>query len=243
MSDFFFFAFIGFIAQMIDGTLGMAYGVSCNTLLLGLGISPLTASASVHTAEVFTTAVSGFSHFKLGNVDLSLFKKLVVPGVVGGVIGAYILSSLPGEKLKPFISLYLLIMGLLILYRSAKGKEEKEIKSKLIPLGFMGGFFDAIGGGGWGPIVTTTLVARGNNVRKTIGSVNLAEFFLTVMISIVFLVTVKLTNWKIITGLISGGVLAAPLAARICKKIPHRKLMVGVGILISLVSAKTLLKI
>lgn len=243
MNDFLFFAIIGFIAQMIDGTLGMAYGVSCNTLLMALGVTPVMASASVHTAEVFTTAVSGFSHFKLGNVDLSLFKKLVFPGVIGGVIGAYILSSFPGENLKPFISLYLLIMGLLIIYKSTKEKEEKDVKSKIIPLGLIGGFFDAIGGGGWGPIVTITLVARGNNVRKTVGSVNLAEFFLTVMISFVFLVTVKLTSWKIILGLITGGVLAAPLAANLCKKISHKILMVCVGILISLVSIKTLLKI
>ena len=175
------FAIVGFVAQMIDGALGMAYGVSSTTFLLSLGIPPAVASASVHTAEIFTSGISGFSHLRLGNVDKKLFKKLLIPGIVGGIVGAYILTSVPGKVMKPFVALYLLIMGLMILWKVLKKQvQEVEVRTKLIPLGLAGGFFDAIGGGGWGPVVTSTLVMRGNHPRFTIGSVNLAEFFVTV---------------------------------------------------------------
>jgi len=231
---------VGFIAQMIDGTLGMAYGVSSTTFLLSMGIPPVTASASVHTSEIFTTAVSGLSHLRFGNVDKELFRKLLIPGVLGGIVGAYILTAIPGETIKPFISFYLLIMGLVILWKAFRKVEEKKVKTKLFPLGVSGGFFDAIGGGGWGPIVTSTLVARGNNPRFSIGSVNLAEFFVTVAEVATFLAIIGLVHREIIVGLVIGGILAAPLAAYICKRLPSRMLMIIVGALIVLLSIRTI---
>jgi uncharacterized membrane protein YfcA len=237
----FLFIVVGFMAQMIDGALGMAYGVSSTTFLLSLGLPPAAASASVHTAEVFTTLASGLSHLKLGNVDKTMFKKLVIPGVLGGITGAYILTSVPGEVIKPLVSAYLLIMGLIILYKVLFTKaRERNVQTHLIPLATVGGFFDAIGGGGWGPIVTSTIVARGHSPRLTVGSVNLAEFFVTFAEAVTFLLTLKIMHWQPILGLLIGGVLAAPLAAFVCKRVPTRALMTIVGTLIIVLSVRTI---
>jgi len=235
------FIIVGFIAQMVDGSLGMAYGVSSNTFLLSIGIPPATASASVHTAEIFTTMASGLSHFRLGNVDRKLFEKLLVPGIIGGIIGAYILTSVPGKAIKPFIAIYLFIIGIVILRKAFKKIEVNEVETRIVPLGLTGGFFDAMGGGGWGPIVTSTLIARGNHPRFTIGSVNTAEFFVTVSESIVFILTIGLAHWRIIVGLMAGGVIAAPIAAYTCKKLPTRLLMIIIGGLIMILSTRTIL--
>lgn len=235
------FAMVGFFAQMIDGALGMAYGVSSTTFLLSIGIPPVGASASVHTAEIFTSGISGLSHLKFGNVDKKLFKKLLIPGVIGGILGAYILVSIPGKIIKPFVAVYLLIMGLMILWKAFKKIQEEKVRTKLFPLGIVGGFFDAIGGGGWGPIVTSTLIARGNNPRFSIGSVNLAEFFVTVAEVATFFTMIGLLRyWQIIVGLIIGGVIAAPLAAYVCKRLPARVLMIIIGILIVGLSLRTI---
>ena len=231
---------VGFIAQMIDGALGMAYGVTSTTFLLSLGIPPVAASASVHTAEIFASGASGLAHLRFGNVDKKLFRKLLIPGIIGGILGAYILTTVPGKTIKPFIAFYLLIMGLIILGKAFKKIEEKEVETKLLPLGICGGFFDAVGGGGWGPIVTSTLVARGHNPRFSIGSVNLAEFFVTVAEVATFLTIIGLVHWQIIVGLIIGGVLAAPLAAYVCKRLPPRALMIMVGLLIMVLSIRTI---
>jgi uncharacterized membrane protein YfcA len=234
------FIIVGFIAQIIDGALGMAYGVSSTTVLLGIGIPPATASASVHTAEIFTSGVSGLSHLKLGNVDKKLLWKLLIPGVIGGALGAYILTAVPGKMIKPFVAFYLLIMGVIVLRKAFKKIQEKKARTRLFPLGLVGGFCDAIGGGGWGPIVTSTLVARGHNPRFTIGSVNLAEFFVTVTEVATFLATIGLLQWQVIVGLIVGGVLAAPLAAYVCKRLPTKTLMIMVGTLIIALSIRTI---
>jgi len=226
---------------MVDGSLGMAYGVSSNTFLLSIGIPPATASASVHTAEIFTTMASGLSHLRLGNVDRKLFEKLLVPGIIGGIIGAYILTSVPGKAIKPFIAIYLFIIGIVILRKAFKKIEVNEVETRIVPLGLTGGFFDAMGGGGWGPIVTSTLIARGNHPRFTIGSVNTAEFFVTVSESIVFILTIGLAHWRIIVGLMAGGVIAAPIAAYTCKKLPTRLLMIIIGGLIMILSTRTIL--
>ena len=231
---------VGFIAQIIDGALGMAYGVTSTTFLLSLGIPPVAASASVHTAEIFASGASGLAHLRFGNVDKKLFKKLLIPGIMGGILGAYILTVVPGKTIKPFIAFYLLIMGLIILRKAFKKIEEKEVKTKLLPLGVSGGFFDAVGGGGWGPIVTSTLVARGHNPRFSIGSVNLAEFFVTIAEVATFLTIIGLVHWQIIVGLIIGGVLAAPLAAYVCRRLPPRALMIMVGLLIVALSIRTI---
>jgi len=231
---------VGFAAQLIDGALGMAYGVSSNTFLLSLGIPPAAASASIHAAEVFTTGVSGLSHWRMGNVKGEMIRRLLIPGVIGGVLGAYILTAAPGGVIKPFVAAYLLVMGLVILSKAFKRIEEREVTTALAPLGLIGGFFDAIGGGGWGPIVTSTLVARGSHLRYTIGSVNLTEFFVTLAESVTFILTIGLAHWQIILGLIIGGVIAAPLAAYICKRVPARPLMVMVGALIIVLSIRTI---
>jgi len=231
---------VGFLAQIIDGALGMAYGVSAAAFLLSIGVPPAAASACVHTAEVVTTGVSGLSHLGFGNVDKKLFQRLMIPGVIGAVLGAYILTAVPGEAIKPFIALYLLIMGFVILRTAFKEIHMKEVKSRLIPLGLAGGFLDAIGGGGWGPIVTSTLIVRGNNPRISVGSVNLAEFFVTVSAVATFSITIGLGHWPIIVGLIIGGVLAAPLAAYVCKRLPPRALLILVAILIVALSTYTL---
>jgi uncharacterized protein len=237
------FVLVGFIAQIIDGALGMAYGVSSNTVLLSLGLPPAFASASVHMAEVVTTFISGMSHVRLKNISRDLIIKLLIPGILGGVAGAYILTSLPGDKLKPYISVYLLIMGLVILIKALKKNHEtRQVTSFIAPIGLAGGFFDAIGGGGWGPVVTTTLVARGHDPRFTIGSVNFCEFFVTFAESIIFILTLSVFQyWRIILGLLIGGAIAAPLAAVVVKKLPTRLLMFIVGILIILLSIRTLI--
>jgi len=234
------FIIVGFIAQIIDGALGMAYGVSSTTFLLSMGIPPAMASAGVHTAEIFISGISGLSHLKLGNVDKKLFIKLLIPGVIGGAVGAYILTAIPAKMIKPFVAFYLLIMGIMILRKALKKTEKKNVKTILFPLGLLGGFFDAIGGGGWGPIVTSTLVARGSNPRFAIGSVNLAEFFVSITEVATFLTTIGLVQWQIILGLVIGGVLAAPLAAYICKRLPSKILMIIVGILIIVLSIRTI---
>jgi len=235
-----FFVMAGFAAQMVDGCLGMAYGVTLTTLLLSMGMSPVTASASVHTAEIFTTLVSGLSHLKFRNIDKGLLKKLLLPGVMGGFLGAYVLTAVPGKTAKPVVTVYLIIMALVILRRLMKKAQETHVRTKVFPLGFFGGFFDAIGGGGWGPIVTSTLLARGHNPALAIGSVNLAEFFVTFVEAATFFMILGLQPWKIIAGLIVGGVFAAPLAAYTCKRLPSRILVIMVSALIIFLSIRTL---
>lgn len=237
------FILVGFVAQIIDGAMGMAYGVSSNTFLLSLGIPPAAASASVHMAEVVTTGVSGISHWRLGNVNWKLVRRLLIPGVIGGIAGAYLLTSIDGNVIKPYISAYLLIMGIVILVKAFRSPAPSngEHGAPVSLLGLIGGFFDAIGGGGWGPLVTTTLVARGDNPRFTIGSVNFSEFFVTFAQSVVFVLTLSFANyWQIILGLLIGGVIAAPLAAYMAKKLPVKALMILVGLLIILLSIRTL---
>lgn len=242
MSEMLFYICVGFLAQMIDGTLGMAYGVSASSLLLTRGIAPATVSATVHASEVFTTGISAVSHRYFGNVDRRLFWRLVIPGVCGAVVGAYILSRIPGERFKPVIALYLLCMGILIVTRVFRPVPPLSVTTHLTPLGFFGAFIDAVGGGGWGPVVASTLIARGNHARLTVGSVNAAEFFVTVAASVTFIATMGLTHWPVIVGLAAGGAVAAPLAAFACNRIPHRPFLFLVGLLVIGVSVRTLVK-
>lgn len=239
------YVLVGFVAQMIDGALGMAYGVSSNTFLLSLGIPPAAASASVHMAEVFTTGISGFSHWKLGNVDWKLVRRLLIPGVIGGVLGAYLLTSVNGDVIKPWIAGYLILMGGVIIYKAftlvPRNKPDEYHGPNVSWLGLLGGFCDAIGGGGWGPVVTSTLVARGKYPRTTIGSVNFSEFFVTLSQSVVFVLTLSFAQyWQIILGLLIGGGIAAPLAARMTKQLPIKALMILVGALIIILSIRTI---
>ncbi len=241
-AEFGFYVLAGFLAQLIDGAMGMAYGITATSILIGTGVPPAAASATVHAAECVTTGASALSHHALGNVSKTLFKRLLIPGVIGAAIGAYILSSLPGEKLKPFIAGYLLIMGLVIVLKTFRQIPSKEVTTHLGPLAFFGAMIDAIGGGGWGPIVASNLISRGNSTRETIGSVNAVEFFVTLSSSIVFFLTMGLTNWQIILGLALGGVVAAPIGAWACKRVPQKPMMVLVGVLVMVLSIRTLIR-
>lgn len=237
-STFFLFILAGFVAQIIDGALGMAYGVSCTSLLLSLGVPVKFASASVHTAEIFTTGVSGLSHIHFKNIDKKLFFKIVVTGAIGAMAGAYLLSDIfNGDVLKPYISAYLLILGLYILSKAFKKKQEQKPKTKYASvLAFFGGLFDAIGGGGWGPIVTSNLLSRGHSPRHTIGTVNTAEFFVTYFATVIFVFVLGIQHLDIVLALVIGGAIAAPFGAYLASKINQRLLLILVGILIVLTS-------
>lgn len=223
------FIILGFCAQLIDGCLGMAYGVFLTTALTAQGMPLINASASVHFTEVFTTFASGISHWKFKNIDWSMFKKLVVSGVLGGILGAYALTAVDSEKLKPFVAVYLLVLGIRIMLKVRKSFKFKISHKNLIPLGAAGGFLDAVGGGGWGPLVSSSLIARGNIPAKVVGTVSATEFFVTLAQSAAFVTLIGLGNEKIILGLIIGGILAAPLSAYLCRKINQKLLMFLVG--------------
>ncbi|GIL22533.1 MAG: hypothetical protein BroJett042_10460 [Bacteroidota bacterium] len=243
--EFLLFVLGGFIAQMIDGSLGMAYGVSATTFLLSFGISPAASSASVHTAEIFTSGVSGLTHLRFQNVNKKLFRSLLIPGMLGAVAGAYILFSLEEYNyiIRPLVSVYTLILGLAIIRKAVLMQIRKRRKTKNVPaLAAFGGFMDSIGGGGWGPIVSTTLIARGRHPRYTIGSVNLAEFFVSLASSLTFFATIGLSHIQIIGGLILGGIVAAPIAAHITRKLPVKRMMILVGVVVILVSIRLLVK-
>lgn len=211
---------VGFAAQLIDGALGMAYGVTASSLLLSMGLS----------------------HRAFGNVDRRLFRSLLVPGILGAVAGATILASFPGDTLKPYVAAYLLLMGAIIIFKGFREFPPRTVTTHLGPLGFFGALIDAMGGGGWGPVVASTLVARGNDLRQTVGSVNAVEFFVTLASSITFILMLGLTHWAIILGLALGGLVAAPLAAWACTRIPLRPFMFAVGLLVIALSLRTLLR-
>jgi uncharacterized membrane protein YfcA len=240
--QFLLYLLIGFFAQIVDGSLGMAYGVSANALLLSTGISPVMASASVHISEVFTTLASGISHFKFNNVDKGIIKQLIIPGVLGGITGAYLLSSFPVDILKPVVTIYLLLMGVRILLKAFKHLPWINFKTiHYIILGLIGGFFDAVGGGGWGPIVTSTLLGKDEEARKVIGSVNISEFFVTFSEAVTFIAILGTAPWTIVLGLIAGGMIAAPLAAFLTSKIANRTMFVIVGCAIILLQIRAIL--
>ncbi|HEV2544527.1 MAG TPA: sulfite exporter TauE/SafE family protein [Methylobacterium sp.] len=225
---------VGLAAQTVDGALGMAYGITSTTFLLSTGVPPAAASASVHVAEIFTTAFSGLSHWRLGNVNGALFRRLLIPGAIGAVAGAYLLTSVDGETIKPFVSVYLLVMGLYVLSKAFRTlKTRREPPRAVVPLALGGGFVDAVGGGGWGPVVTTTLVGGGQDPRTSIGTVNAAEFFIALASGLSFSLLGGLTHWTTIAGLVVGGLFAAPIAALLVRVIPARALMVVVGLLIA----------
>ena len=232
----------GFVAQLIDGALGMAYGVTASSLLIAFGVPPAATSATVHAAECFTTGASAISHHAFENIDGALFRRLLGPGIVGAVIGAYVLTSLPGEALKPYVAAYLLVMGLIIVAKAFREFPPRSVTTHLAPLGFAGALLDTLGGGGWGPVVASTLIVRGNHVRTTVGTVNAVEFFVTVAASITFFLTIGFSSWQMILALALGGLPAAPLGAWACRHLQVKKMMVGVGLLVIVLSLRTLLK-
>ncbi len=243
VEDFILFALVGFAAQAVDGALGMAYGVTATSVLLGLGVPPATASASVHAAEVFTTGASGAAHWRQGNTRREIVWRLAVAGALGGVAGALALVSLPATLVRVAVSAYLLVVGLLLL-GMALGRVPRRagVPRHLVPLGLAGGFLDAIGGGGWGAAVTPTLISQGAVPRVAVGSANLAEFFVALAVSATFLLAIGLELWPMILGLIAGGVVAAPFAAKLARRVPDRALMALVGGVVVLLSIRGLVQ-
>lgn len=233
------FIAVGFAAQAVDGALGMAFGVISNTLLVGvMGVPPALASQRVHVVECFTTATSGISHLLHGNVDKKLFFRLLIPGMVGGATGAYVLTSLDAAVVKPFVLIYLTAIGLMLLYRGFKYPPAGKPAKIVAPLGLVGGFLDAAGGGGWGPVVTSNLLIQGADPRKVVGTVNAVEFFLTLTISATFIYHLGFADLAGATlGLLIGGLAAAPLGAWAAKHIPAKPMLVMVGIVLTATSA------
>ncbi|WP_369811152.1 TSUP family transporter [Hymenobacter mellowenesis] len=246
-SLFYKFVAVGFIAQLIDGMLGMGYGVVSAISLMSLGLSPVSVSASIHTAEMFASGASGYNHYRFGNVNKKLFRVLLLPGILGSVSGALLLSTF-GEQyanyIKPILAVYLLILGLRIISKALRKQKEKRRKVKHAGwLAGAGGFLDSFGGGGWGPLVTSTLITNGRTPRFVIGTVSLVEFFVTFASALTFFSILGIKHWQIVAGLIVGGVAAAPLAARLAGRIPTRWMFLGVGLMVIVWSLWALRKV
>ena len=230
---------VGFAAQLVDGALGMAFGVISNSLMVGvLGVPPALASQRVHIVECFTTATSGISHLLNGNIDKSLFFRLLLPGIVGGILGAYVLASVDAGYIKPFVLAYLTGIGLYLLWRGLMYPPQDKRPKHVLPLGLLGGFLDAAGGGGWGPVVTSNLLVQGAEPRKVVGTVNAVEFFLTITISAAFVFQLGFADLAGATlGFLIGGVAAAPIGAFAAKHFSTKWMLVTVGVVLTITSA------
>lgn len=242
--EFLIFFCIGVFAQLVDGTLGMGYGATSTSFLLAYGIPPAISSTGVHVAEMFTTGASAISHHRFGNINKKLVRHLLIPGVLGSIAGAYLLSDvIDGDAIKPFIAVYMIALAIIIIRKALKKNIIKKKTKKLGVLASFGGFMDAVGGGGWGPIVTSTLLGNGRNPRYTIGSVNAAEFAVAFASGVTFMLFGGIQGWQVIIGLILGGVIAAPIAAILVNRIKRKPMMILVGVLIIVLSLKTLSKL
>ena len=243
--QFWMFIAVGFGAQLVDGLLGMGYGVVTQIFLMSAGVPLAAVSSSIHTAEVFTAGASGYSHYRFGNVNRRLVRALLVPGVIGAIMGAALLAWLGEEYasyVKPVLAVYTLLLGVRILSRAFVKRKTRQKVKKLGGLAWTGGFLDSFGGGGWGPLVTSTLIAKGKSPQYVIGSVSLTEFFVTLASAITFFSFIGLSHWMVIAGLIIGGVLAAPLGARLAGKLPARVMFVLVGMIVVIWSLRVLWK-
>ncbi|MCB9426152.1 MAG: sulfite exporter TauE/SafE family protein [Flavobacteriales bacterium] len=242
-SDFAIFLLIGIFAQLVDNTLGMGYGATSSSFLLSFGVSPAISSMGVHVAQIFTSGASAISHYKFKNINKKLVRNLVLPGMFGAFLGAYLLSvEIDGDVIKPFIAGYMFILAVMIIIKGLKQNIKKRKTKKLGYLATFGGFMDSVGGGGWGPIVTSTLMGRGRNARYTIGSVNTAEFAVAFTSGITFIVFEGIEGWKVISGLIIGGIIGAPLGAYLLNKIPRKQATVLIGLLLIFLSIRTIVK-
>lgn len=244
-AKFYWMVVTGFAAQIIAGSLGMGFGVICTTILLSLGISLPAISSSIHTAETFASAVSGYSHYKFGNVNMKLFKSLILPGVIGAIIGAIILS-LYGDKyaayIRPVLALYTLFLGVKILGNAFQKKIIKKKVKNILVLAGAGGFIDSFGGGGWGPLVTSSFIAQGRSPRFVVGSVSLSKFFVSLASALTFFSMMGISNWEVIAGLLLGGITGAPISAKLAGLIPTKSMFIAVGILVILCSVRLLVK-
>ena len=236
----------GFLAQLVDGALGMGYGVTSASILLSAGVNPAAISGSIHTAEMFASGASGYSHYKFGNVNKKLFKALLVPGVLGAIGGAMLLVF-AGEKygnfIRPVIAGYTLLLGIrFIMNAFRERKPQKKFKHYRLLAG-IGGFFDSFAGGGWGPIVTSTLINNGRSHKYVIGSVSLTEFFVTLSSAFTFFTLIGVSHWQTILALIVGGFIAAPIAAKLAGKLPRKTAYILLGILVIIWSTRILIKL
>jgi siroheme synthase-like protein len=243
--QFYYFLCAGFLFAMIDGAIGMSYGVTSTTFSLSMGIPPASASMGVHLSEIMSCGIAGWMHYRMGNINWKLFKLLVIPGIIGAVTGAYLLSSLEHYSMytKPVVSIYTLILGVVILSKAfnIKRKKSADKVKRISLLGLGGGFIDAVGGGGWGSIVLSTLIAGGRSPIFSLGTVKLSRFFIAMMGSITFIAMVSSDHWQAVAGLILGSALASPIAAKISNKISTKTIMVSVGIIVILVSIKSII--
>jgi uncharacterized protein len=240
--DFVIFLLIGIFAQLVDSTLGMGFGATCTSFLLSFGVSPALSSMAVHVAEMFTTGASAISHYRFKNINEKLVLRLLVPGVLGAITGAYLLSDvIDGNVIKPYVAAYMIILAIVIIIKGFKKNIVSKEPQKVGLLAVFGGFMDSIGGG-WGPIVTSTLMGRGGDPRYTIGSVSTAEFAIAFSSGITFMLFQGISGWQVIAGLIIGGVIAAPIGAYLVNKIPRKPMTILVGILIIFLSLRTLIQ-
>jgi uncharacterized protein len=243
---FYYFLAAGFVFAMIDGAIGMSYGVTSTTFSLSMGIPPASASTAVHISEILSNGIAGWMHFRMGNINKKLFKLLIIPGVIGAVSGAYLLSSLEhySQYTKPVVSVYTLILGFVILRKAFNVNKvisaDKKIK-KIGVLGFTGGFIDAVGGGGWGSIVLSSLIAGGRNARYSLGTVKLSRFFIALMSSLTFVTMLNGLHWYAVAGLVIGSAIASPIAARVSNKISAKTIMVAVSVIVILVSSRSII--
>ena len=243
--SFYWMIAAGFVAQLVDGVLGMGYGVTCATVLNSMGISLPAISGSIHTAEMFSSGVSGYSHYRFGNVNKKLFKALLIPGIIGAVGGAVLLSKFGDEYsnyFRPALAAYTLFLGVKILIAAFKKKRKNKKVKRVGWLAGAGGFLDSFGGGGWGPLVTSTLISKGRTPRYVIGSVSITEFFVTLCSALTFFSLIGISHWQVIAGLIIGGMLGAPLAARLSGKLPVKAMFIGVGAMVIIWSLRILIK-
>lgn len=243
--EFYYMLLVGFIAQMVDGALGLGYGITSASAMMAMGIKLPAISGSIHTAEMFSSAISGYTHYRYGNVNKKMVYWLAIPGVIGAVLGSLFVIHI-GEKYEhmayPFVALYLMVIAIRLIALAFRKKIIKKPIKHLSVLGFSGGFFDAFGGGGWGPIVTSTLLTKGRHNRYVIGTVSLAEFFVTFAATVTFFTSLGVDYWYIVLGLIIGGVCAAPMAARLAGKIPQKLSYVLVGLLVIAASIRIMVK-
>ena len=244
--NFHWLVLAGFLAQLVDGALGMGYGVTSATVLLSVGVSPATISGSVHTAEVFASAASGYSHYKFGNVNKKLFKALVIPGVVGAILGAILLTWLGNTNagwLRGLLACYTMFLGVKFLINAFREQRQQKKFKHYSALAGAGGFLDSFGGGGWGPLVTTTLINKGRSPKYEIGSVSLTEFFVTLASAFTFFTLIGVSHWQVIAALMIGGLIAAPIAAKLAGKMPKKTAYILLGILVIFWSLRILVKV
>jgi uncharacterized protein len=244
-NHFYWMILAGFLAQLVDGAVGMGYGVTCAIVLLSTGVTLPAISGSIHTAEMFSSAASGYSHYKFGNVNKKLFKALLIPGIIGAVLGAFLLSKYGDEYavyVRPVLAAYTLFLGVRIFMTAfRKRKQSKKVK-RVGWLAGAGGFLDSFGGGGWGPLVTSTLISKGRTPRFVIGSVSITEFFVTLASALTFFSMLGITHWQVIVGLVIGGLIAAPLAAKLAGKLPLKTMLICVGTMVVIWSVRILIK-